>query len=288
MQISTFKDPSSGMPKTISRLGLGCSRVGSLGNPAAPEALRALMVRALDLGVTVFDTADIYGQGDSEREIGRALGSRRDEAFVVTKFGKRFSPVMRALRPLKPAIKPLLALAGAGRAVSAQREGVMMEDFEPKGLIKRLEGSLRRLRFDYVDAVLLHSPPLSVLTDDRVIEALRQIRQSGKARHVGASIETAEELAAALRQDLLTVIQIPINLAAELETPASTARLRTGEVTIFAREIIRLQHDLPPSEAVAHALTCRHVSGLIVGTTRQAHLENLVTAVSKGQALSTV
>ena len=54
-------------------LGLGCSRIGSLGNPAPMRDMRALLERALELGVNLFDTADIYGQGDSEREIGRLL-----------------------------------------------------------------------------------------------------------------------------------------------------------------------------------------------------------------------
>ncbi len=97
----------------VSRLGLGCSQVGSFGNPASLAQSRALIRQALDLGVNHFDTADIYGQGDSERAIGQAIQGRRGEAFVVTKFGKRFSAKMRLLRPLKPLIKPLLRTRGA-------------------------------------------------------------------------------------------------------------------------------------------------------------------------------
>src|ERR1700754_2140628 len=70
---------------TLPVLGLGCSRIGSLGNPSPMHEIRALLERSLDLGVNLFDTADIYGQGDSEREIGRLLAGRRDRAFVVTK-----------------------------------------------------------------------------------------------------------------------------------------------------------------------------------------------------------
>src|SRR4051794_35398169 len=86
----------------LSRVGLGCSRVGSMGNTASTREIRATLALALERGINLFDTASIYGQGDSEREIGRLLARRRDRAFVVTKIGKLFSRRMRLLRPFKP------------------------------------------------------------------------------------------------------------------------------------------------------------------------------------------
>ena len=94
--------------------------------------IRALLERSLDLGVNLLDTADIYGQGDSEREIGRLLAGRRDRAFVVTKVGKRFSRKMRLMRPLKPLLKPLLArVKSAKGAVVGQRDANLATDFSP-------------------------------------------------------------------------------------------------------------------------------------------------------------
>jgi aryl-alcohol dehydrogenase-like predicted oxidoreductase len=81
--------------RPISRIGFGCGRIGSLGNPASPAQSQRLIELALDLGITLFDTANIYGQGDSERILGRALRGKRDRAFVVTKVGQHFSAKMR-------------------------------------------------------------------------------------------------------------------------------------------------------------------------------------------------
>src|SRR5688500_14762754 len=121
-------------------LGLGCSRIGSLGNPVPMRDIRALLERSLDLGVNLLDTADIYGQGDSEREIGRLLAGRRDRAFVVTKVGKLFSRKMRLMRPLKPLLKPLLAkVRSAKGAVVGQRDANLATDFSPEHITAAAE-----------------------------------------------------------------------------------------------------------------------------------------------------
>jgi aryl-alcohol dehydrogenase-like predicted oxidoreductase len=158
MRTGVFKDPATGAPVALSKLGLGCSKVGSFNNPAPMSQIRGVMERALDLGVTVFDTADIYGQGDSEREIGRAIRGRREQAFVVTKFGKLFSAKMRLVAPFKPVLKPLVQAVKAGAQVAAQRDGAMAEDFSPGRYAAALDASLRRLGLDHVDGVLMHSP----------------------------------------------------------------------------------------------------------------------------------
>ena len=145
--------------KPLSAVGLGCSRVGSFNNPAPLPEIRATLKAALDLGITVFDTADVYGQGDSEREIGRALRGRRDEAFVVTKLGKVFSAKMRALRIVKPLVKAVLPPRVARQSISARRDGAIAQDFAPSRFAAAVDGSLRRLGFDYLDGLLLHSPP---------------------------------------------------------------------------------------------------------------------------------
>jgi aryl-alcohol dehydrogenase-like predicted oxidoreductase len=276
--------PAVRRPSGVARLGLGLSRVGSLGNPVGPAALRGLMRRALDLGVTVFDTADIYGQGDSERELGRALAGRRDQAFVITKFGKLFSPTARLLRPLKPVIKPLLRLKGAGAAVVARRDGVMREDFTPGRLAGALEASLKRLRTDHVDAVLLHSPPPAVLADPDLGPALAAIRRSGKARHVGVSIETIADLDAALALEPVTVLQIPFDLAPRLAEPAIARRIDAGDLIIHAREVLRLQPHLAAGPALAAALANPRIAAALVGTSRIDHLEDLarVAAATDG------
>jgi len=129
--------------KALSAIGLGCSQIGSFNSPLSRSDIQSLLAAAFDSGVSVFDTSDIYGQGDSERELGRFLaGHRREAAFVVTKGGKLFSNRMRLLRPFKPLLKPLLARGGGG-AITARRAGEISEDFSSAHIIRAVEGSLR-------------------------------------------------------------------------------------------------------------------------------------------------
>ena len=275
MRTSVIHDPLGGAPQTLSRLSLGCSRAGSLGNPATPAETRALMRAALDLGVNVFDTADIYGQGDSERELGRALKGRREAAFVVTKFGKMFSPLMRAMRPFKPILKPILAARGATQAVTAQRDGVMREDFSPARLRRALEASLRRLDSDHVDAVLLHGPPTAVYGDPAVGDLLRALRAEGKVRHFGASCETWDDLRAALDISGLTMLQLPYDLVVRAAGDPLGQSLIDRRIAVMAREVIRLQPTLAPPEAVAAAAGHDLVTTVVAGTGRLDHLAQL-------------
>ena len=203
-------------------LGLGCSRIGSLGNPVPMRDIRALLERALELGVNLFDTADIYGQGDSEREIGRLLAGRRDRAFVVTKVGKRFSRKMRLMRPFKPLLKPLLARAKSAKsAVVGQRDANLATDFSPEHVTAAAEASLRRLGFDSVDALLLHSPP-APRSAPAVGEALAALKKAGKVRHFGISCDDLPALKAALDIPGVELLELPLDVIdAAIETRLS-------------------------------------------------------------------
>jgi len=277
MRMSPIIDPVSGEQRLISRLALGCSRVGSFGNPATPAQSRTLIRAALDLGVNVFDTADIYGQGDSEREIGRALKGRRDEAFVVTKFGKTFSAKMRLVRPFKPLIKPLLALrgSGGGGAVTAQRDAVMREDFSAAHLRAAFEASLRRLGMDHVDAILLHGPQVDIYADPEVVDLLSTLRREGKARHFGASCDHWDEIHAALALPQLTMLQLPHDLIERASRDEVGRVIARRGVAVMAREVIRLQPTLSPVMAFAAAAARTDVAMVVAGTGRLDHLVEL-------------
>ena len=281
VRATRFNDPANGRSVRVSALGLGCSQIGSLGHGASAADWRRLLAHALDLGVTVFDTADIYGQGDSEREIGRLLAGRRDAGVVVTKVGKGFSPVMGALRPFKPMLKPILRLAGAGAgaAVRARREGVMRSDFSPAHIVAALEASLRRLRFDHVDVLLLHGPAAAVYRDPAVVETLAGLARSGKARRVGASCEDLEDLRAALAMPGLGALQLSLELLDAAEAAGLAPAIGEGGRLVFLREVVRVQPGVAPTMAVATAARRTVVSSVIVGTSRIDHLDALAAAV---------
>jgi aryl-alcohol dehydrogenase-like predicted oxidoreductase len=268
---------------TISPLGLGCSRVGSFNNPKPLAESRALIRAALDLGVTVIDTSNIYGQGDSEAQIGLALAGRRDSAFIVTKTGRGFSTKMRLLRPLKPILRPLLAARKGGAVpsgVTARREGELRMNWAPEAFGPSLDASLRRLRTGRVDGFLLHSPPAEVAGDPAVGKALADLKSAGKAVHFGVSCDDLPCLEAALTMPGLTLLQLPWDVIEAIAATPLAARIREQGIIVLAREVIRLQPTLSPVDAVRRAAANPLVSSTLVGTSSDAHLRALAEAVA--------
>ena len=138
----------------VSAVGLGCNNFGWLIDADISERI---IHKALDLGVTLFDTAPIYGVkgGESEQLLGKVLGARRQDVVVVTKFG--------------------MLLDGSGRT-NTSRSAVMNE----------IEASLKRLNTDYIDIYMLHWPDWNTPLEE-TLRALDDIVTSGKARYIGCS-----------------------------------------------------------------------------------------------------
>ncbi len=259
-------------------LGLGCSRIGSFGNAVPMPEIRKLLERALGLGVNLLDTADVYGQGDSEREIGRLLAHRRDRAFVVTKVGKRFSTKMRVLRPFKPILKPLLArLDRGGDSVTSRREANMATDFSPRHITAALEASLKRLRFECVDGLLLHSPPAEAVTPE-VGGTLADLQRAGKVRHYGVSCDDIPALQAALEMPGLELLELPLDVV-DAAASGLFETIANRSIGVLVREVIRFQPNVPPAEAVSRAVSRTGVTSVILGTSRIGHLEQAVASV---------
>jgi aryl-alcohol dehydrogenase-like predicted oxidoreductase len=146
----------------VSRVGLGCN---NFGGRTDLEATRAVVDAALEVGVTFFDTAAVYGNGgDSERFLGEVLEGRRENAVIATKFGW------------------------------GQEAG----DGSPETVRRSLDESLERLRTDYVDLYYLHKPDPSTPIAE-TLAALDGVVRSGKARAIGCSNFSADQLAEADR-----------------------------------------------------------------------------------------
>lgn len=151
----------AGTDLVVSEVGLGCNNFGArldLGQT------RAVVEAALDAGITFLDTADIYGNGGgSERFLGEILEGRRDEVVIATKFGWDLLSDTNALR---------------GSASYAKQA---------------IEASLERLRTDHVDLYYYHRPD-GVTPFEETLGAMHEIVVEGKARHIGCSNLTAEQL----------------------------------------------------------------------------------------------
>jgi aryl-alcohol dehydrogenase-like predicted oxidoreductase len=138
----------------VSAVGLGCNNFGW---GIDLDAARAVIHKALDVGITLFDTADVYGgQGGSENVIGQILGERRKDVVLATKFGMQMDQ--------------------AGVMKGASRRYIM----------SAVEASLKRLRTDWIDLYQLHFPdPLTPI--EETLRALDDLVHQGKVRYVGCS-----------------------------------------------------------------------------------------------------
>jgi aryl-alcohol dehydrogenase-like predicted oxidoreductase/ferredoxin-NADP reductase len=166
---------ATGMP--VSELALGTANFGDTVDPATATRL---LHAALDAGISLVDTADVYAQGRSEEILGAALGPRRDQVVLCTKVGSRVGDTEDALRA---SLRP-----GGLDHAARWREGIAPTDrgLSRKHLIAGLEASLRRLRSDYVDLYQLHRfDPLTPI--EEVLAALDDLVRSGKVRAVGCS-----------------------------------------------------------------------------------------------------
>jgi aryl-alcohol dehydrogenase-like predicted oxidoreductase len=205
----------------VSVLGLGCSAV--LGRSGRRESL-AVLGAAWEAGITFYDTARSYGYGESERLLGEFFaGERRQQAVICTKFG-----ILPAARGWKQRVKPLAQAAvrvfPALRTV-AQRQAageIVASEFSVELLRTSLETSLRALRTDYVDMLLLHAAPISALAQEDLLGAMQRLVEAGTVRMAGISGEQAVIVASFdQRPRGLTTAQFAIN-AADREFAAET------------------------------------------------------------------
>ena len=149
----------------VSLVGLGCN---NFGGRIDLEASRKVVHKALDLGITLFDTADIYGErGGSETILGQVLGDRRGDIVLATKFG--------------------MPMDEAGVVKSASR----------RYILSAVEASLRRLRTDWIDLYQLHTPdPLTPI--EETLRTLEDLVRHGKVRYIGCSNLPAWQVVEAL------------------------------------------------------------------------------------------
>lgn len=169
--------------RAISLVGLGTWQLGgdwaTVGDEAAQEVLHA----AADAGTRLFDTADVYGDGRSEKAIGRFLAGRedRDDFVVFTKMGRRADP--------------------------HAPEAYTLDNFR-----RWTDRSRENLGVDTLDLVQLHCPPTPVFADGRVYDHLRTLVEEGRIARWGVSVELESEALAALEQPDLATIQIIVNI----------------------------------------------------------------------------
>ena len=185
----------------VSIVGIGCNNFGRRLDRAGTEAV---VHAAMEAGINFFDTADIYGDGVSEEYLSKALGSRRDEAIIATKFG-------------------------AEMAGDPSRSGA-----SPRWIERAVEDSLRRLDTDRIDLYQLHRPDENTPIED-TLDALDRLISVGKVRQIGCSnyseTEIEEALATSHKRGLARFVSVQNEyslLHREPEHGVTDACLRNG------------------------------------------------------------
>lgn len=267
------------------KLGLGCARLGSVLGSDGAEATK-LVDAAFEKGIRFFDTASIYGQGESERILGSALRGRRKDVSIVTKAGQYFPKWMEIARPFKPFLAPLIRQSGSGHFVlSRVRDAALPQDFSDRFLRSSTEASLRRLKTDYLDILLLHGPPSHVIASGEALRSLEKIRASGKAQKIGISCEDADSGLVALDDRRVDVIELPVWPVTDA-TNRFLERAELQSVFVIGRGLMRTALHAGCKErwtivrtALASSLARREIGRLLIGTTRIANLMEVLEAV---------
>jgi len=177
-----------------SEIGFGTWALGSTWwGDVSDSAGERLLLEALELGITFFETGDAYGQGANEELVGRVLAPHRDEIQLSTKFG--------------------YVLTHGRREHS---EGERPQRWDGPFVRAALEASLRRLRTDHVDLYQLHNPRAEAIDSDECFATLEELRSEGKVRHYGVALGPAvgwrEEGLRAIHTRPITSVQTVYNL----------------------------------------------------------------------------
>jgi aryl-alcohol dehydrogenase-like predicted oxidoreductase len=189
----------------ISTVSFGAWAIGGTWGPSDDAESLAALHRALDRGVNFFDTADVYGDGRSERLLARLRRERpRDPFIVATKAGRRLQPFT-------------------------------VEGFTREALAAFVERSLTNLEVPALDLLQLHCPPSALYDRPEVFAALDDLVREGKIRHHGVSVQRVDEGLAALRYPGVQSIQIIYNLFRQKPAEALFAEARRRGVGILAR-----------------------------------------------------
>jgi aryl-alcohol dehydrogenase-like predicted oxidoreductase len=188
----------------VSAVSLGAWAIGGTwGSVDDRESLTALH-RAVELGVNFFDTADVYGDGRSERLLARLKRERKEEVIIATKAGRRLDPHIA-------------------------------EGYSAENLTAFVERSLRNLGVEALDLLQLHSAPPEVYYRPEVFAALDGLVKQGKVRYYGVSVEKVEEALKAIEYPSVQTVQLIFNIFRQRPAELFFGEARKRKVGILAR-----------------------------------------------------
>ncbi len=276
---------------TPSVLGFGCSMIASLATRYSRAEVEASLCEARDAGITFFDTADVYGQGDSERLLGKLFRSGGEGMILCTKAGLTVGSMEPVVRLVKPVMNSILRRWRTGRVATTQaRRRRERQCFDPDYLSGRIEGSLRRLNVDRIDLFLLHNPPGDVPQRDGVFELLTRFKAQGKLRSFGVSCRSLDDAHEWLGQPDVACVQIPIDRSRIEAAIPVLERAQAQQVGVIAREVFA--HDVLAKGSVSDALgplvDRAEIGVVLAGMSCRRHVQENVRAMDVAMRCSHV
>lgn len=188
----------------VSEISFGAWAIGSMWGKVDDNESLAALHRAVELGVNFIDTADVYGNGHSERLVARLRKERRETIYVATKAGRRLSPHTA-------------------------------DGYNKENLTRFVEDSLKNLQTDCLDLVQLHCPPTAVYYRPELFGALDDLVGAGKIRFYGVSVETVEEALKAIEYPNVQTVQIIFNMFRQRPAELFFPEAKRRRVGILAR-----------------------------------------------------
>ena len=188
----------------ISEISFGAWAIGGTWGKVDDRESLAALHAALDGGVNFFDTADVYGDGHSERLLAKLKKERKDKFYIATKAGRRLNPHTA-------------------------------EGYNRRNLTAFVERSLKNLRADAIDLLQLHSAPTAVYYMPEVFAVLDDLVKAGKIRHYGVSVEKVEEALKAIEFPGVQSVQIIFNILRQRPAELFFPEARRRRVGILAR-----------------------------------------------------
>jgi len=188
----------------VSSISFGTWAIGAEWGAVNDQDSLGALHRALDRGVNLFDTADVYGDGRSERLLAQLRAERSEPFYVATKAGRRLNPHLA-------------------------------EGYNRQNITAFVERSLKNLKTDTLDLLQLHCPPTAVYYMPEVFESLDDLTTDGKLRYYGVSVEKVEEALKAIEYPNVQTVQIIFNIFRQRPRDLFFAEAQRRRVGVFAR-----------------------------------------------------
>ena len=188
----------------VSEIGIGCWAIGSEWDDVSPENAKDALFTSLDNGVNFFDTADVYGDGRSEKFIGEILKNTKEKIYVATKAGRRLDPHVS-------------------------------EGYNLKNIEAFIDRSLLNLGIDTIDLLQLHCPPSDICGKSETYEMMDEIVKKGKIKYYGVSVEKVSEALNAIKFPNVRSIQIIFNIFRQKPNEIFFKEAKKNNVAIIVR-----------------------------------------------------